>query len=201
MKNLPDLLRDADPLAHEARRSARERRMNRQEVLDSPRGIVEFPRRRVLMTAIAATVVVGIVSGSRYWSRFVVDVVAAVRFEVHLAEENPAEGLREIAATGTGRRIYLHPETVVTNSDIARAQVVQGDSASAFSVSVTFNAGGAAKVSRATANHIGRPLAILLDGEVVMAPVLRSPITTTAIISGQFTRVEAERIVTGIIGR
>ena len=53
----------------------------------------------------------------------------------------------------------------------------------------------------ATGGHVGRPLAVLIDGEVVMAPVLRSPITTSAVTSGDFTQPEAERIVAGIVGR
>jgi preprotein translocase subunit SecD len=63
------------------------------------------------------------------------------------------------------------------------------------------NADGAAKMLRASQSHIGRPLAILIDGEVVMAPVVRSPIRTSAVITGSFTRAEAERIVAGIPGR
>jgi preprotein translocase subunit SecD len=50
----------------------------------------------------------------------------------------------------------------------------------------------------ATASHIGKPVAILLDGLVVMAPVLRTPIGASARITGSFTRAQAERIVKGI---
>jgi hypothetical protein len=201
MKTLPELLRDADPLRYEPRRSAQERRMSRQKILDSPCVVEELPPRRIVIVAVVALTLIGIAAGSRYWSRVAVDVVAAVRFEVRVAEENPANTLREAVISFTGRRIYLHQETVVTNGDIAEAQVIQGDAASTFGVTVTFNADGAAKMFRASQSHIGRPLAILIDGEVVTAPVVRSPITTSAIISGRYTRAEAERIVTGILGR
>ena len=197
MKTLPELLRDADPLGYEPRRGAQERRMSRQRILDSPCVTQALPRRRFVMVAVVALTLIAIAAGSRYWS----PVVAAVRFEVRLAEETPSSGLREVVISGADRRIYLRQETVVTNSDIAQAQVIQGDAASTFSVTITFNADGAAKMFRASQSHIGRPLAILIDGEVVMAPVVRSPITTAATISGNFTRAEAERIVAGIIGR
>jgi hypothetical protein len=197
MKTLPELLRDADPLGYEPRRGAQERRMSRQRILDSPCVVQALPRRRFVMVAVVALTLIGIAAGSRYWS----PVVAAVRFEVRLAEETPASGLREVVISGADRRIYLRQEPVVTNSDIAQAQVIQGDAASTFSVTITFNEDGAAKMFRASQSHIGRPLAILIDGEVVMAPVVRSPITTAATISGNFTRAEAERIVAGIIGR
>jgi hypothetical protein len=201
MKTLPEILRDADPLGYEPRRSVRERRISRQKILDSPCVVDEVPPRRIVLAAVVALTLIGIATGSRYWSRLAVDVVAAVRFEVRLAEENPADGLREAVISGADRRIYLHQETVVTNSDIARAQVIQGGAASTFSVAVTFNAEGAAKMFRASQGHIGRPLAILVDGEVVIAPVVRGPITTLAMISDNYTRAEAEKIVAGILGR
>lgn len=202
MKTLPELLRDADPLGYEARRSAQERRIRRQMILDAPPAAGQMPKRPIAIVAVVALTLIGIAAGSFPWLRTALDAVAPVRFEVRLAEENPTTGLREAAVTiGTGRRIYLHQEPVVTNSDIARAQVIQGDTASTFSVTVTFNADGAAKMFRASQSHIGRPLAILVDGDVVIAPVVRSPITTSAVIGGNFTRAEAERIVAGILGR
>ena len=134
------------------------------------------------------------------WSRTVVDLVAAVRFEVRSPGE-PGAGSTQATILGTGRKTYLHSEPVVANSDIVEAHVVQGDSASMFGVSLTLNAEGAARMLRATQSHIGRPLAILIDGEVAATPVVRSPITTSAIISGNFERTEAERIVGGILGR
>jgi preprotein translocase subunit SecD len=50
----------------------------------------------------------------------------------------------------------------------------------------------------ATADHNGRPLAILIDGTVVAAPVVRGPISTSAVITGRYSDAEAERIVEGI---
>jgi hypothetical protein len=200
MKTLAETLRDADPLAYE-RRSVQERRALRQGVLDASQARRDRPQRAMAIASIVVLTIVGIALVSFQWSHATIDLVAAVRFEVHLAEQNPAQGLREAVISGTGQRIYLHPEAVVTNSDIARAQVVQGDSASTFGVSVTFTAEGGARVLRATQGHVGRPVAILIDGEVVAAPVVRSPITTSGVISGNYARAEAERIVGGIVGR
>jgi len=41
-------------------------------------------------------------------------------------------------------------------------------------------------------------VAILIDGSVVMAPVVRAPIGDSAVISGKYTRAEAERIADGM---
>jgi preprotein translocase subunit SecD len=94
----------------------------------------------------------------------------------------------------------LHPEIVVSNEDIAQTWVVP-DGADQFGVSVQFLPSGAERMKQATATHVGRPMAILIDGSVVMAPVVRSPISDSAVITGHFTHAEAERIADGIATR
>jgi preprotein translocase subunit SecD len=128
-------------------------------------------------------------------------VLAAGRFEARPADEHPTPGLGEAAIVGTDQKIYLHAEPLVENRDIAQVLVVPDDSASAFGVSLTFRAEGAARMLRGARIHIGRPLAILVDRQAVAAPVVRSSITTVAIMSGNYSRAEAERIVSGIVGR
>jgi SecD-like export protein len=202
MKTVTELLKDADPLAYEPGRSAQARQTSRQNLILA-RLPVEVPkpssRRRVLIAA--GVTIAGVAAGAGYWARGAADVVAAVRFEARLAEDNPGDGLREVVVSVSGRKIYLHEDAVVTNSDIAGARLVAGDAPTSFSVAVTFTAGGAQQMSRASGSHVGKPLAILIDGEVVMAPVIRSPMSSSAVITGTFTRAEAERIVAGIVGK
>jgi preprotein translocase subunit SecD len=199
MKTLADILRDADPVTCEAPPALLERRARRQALLKASHEQVEltWPRRTVLIAAAVSMAAIGV---GVVRSRVALQAVASVRFEARLAEDKPGAGLREVVGAN-GQHIYLHPETVVTNSDITEAKLVQGDTPSVFSVSLTFTAAGAEQMRRATASHIGQTLAILIDGEVVMAPVIRAPITTSALITGSFARAVAERIVAGIIGR
>jgi preprotein translocase subunit SecD len=51
---------------------------------------------------------------------------------------------------------------------------------------------------QATEAHVGRPVAVLIDGRVVIAPVVRAPIKESATITGSFTRAEAQSIADGI---
>jgi preprotein translocase subunit SecD len=136
--------------------------------------------------------------GSQWWSPGGGTLQAAVRFEVRLAEESPAAGLQEARVSGSDRVIYLHQEAIVTNSDVVQSRVVQGDNASRFGVAVEFTAAGAQRMRQATAGHIGKPAAVLIDGEVAAAPIVRGPISTLGLISGDYTKAEAERIVGGI---
>ena len=203
MKTIRELLRDADPLQHEPAPSG-DRDFRRQAILaagsgsHAPAGLQS--RSRIAVFAAIALTVIGVSSlGSRVWSPFVSDLQGAVRFEVILAEDKPAPGLREAKISGSNRAIYLHDEVVVDNGDIAAARVVQGGGPSQYAVDVKFNASGTEKMRAATGNHIGKPMAILLDGQVVMAPVVRSSISASALITGKFTRTQAERIVNGIV--
>ena len=202
MRTVSDLLRDADPVSVEPDRLEAERERLRQSIVAAAAGIGASPalslRRRVVLMAAAAAIVVGIGAGSQIWRHGGATLHAAVRFEVRLAETKPAADLVEAGATGSGAVIYLHREIIVTNDDIARSRVVQGGGPSQFGVAVEFTPEGAEKMRHATADHVGRPVAILIDGNVVMAPVLRSPIGASALISGDFTQAEAERIVNGL---
>ena len=193
MTTLPELLRNADPLGYEEPPGVQQRQRMRQRIGAGRPAAQEPGRARLAAAAAAAVVVVAMATG--YWS-----VTAAVRFEVRLADDRPAAGLTATPVAGN-RTIYLQSRAVVSNGDIAQAEVVPGSGVSMFNIRITFTPEGAARMLRATQGHLGRPLAVLLDGDVVMAPVVRSPISTSAMITGNYTRAEADRIVNGIVGR
>lgn len=201
MKSVRNLLQEADPLQHEPLTSA-ERDFRRQALLEAasgaraPAGVRSRSRIRFFVTVALAVIAISFL-GSRMRSPFVSDLQAAVRFEVRLAEDKPAPGLRAAKISGSSRSVYLHDEVILNNGDIAAARAIPGGTAQ-FSISVEFSASGAEKMRRATANHIGKPVAILLDGQVVMTPVVRVPIGGSAVITGNFTKAEAERIVNGV---
>ena len=202
MKTIRELLRESDPLQHEPEWPSDQHDFRRQAVIAAVSS-VHAPGRVVSRSQIAAFAAVALIAiaapflGSRGWSPFVSDLQAAVRFEARLAEDKPAPGLRAAKVSGSDRSVYLHDEVVVSNSDIAAAQLIQNGPAH-YSIGVEFNASGTEKIRAATGSHIGRPVAILLDGQVVMAPILRASLGASAVITGNFTRAQAERIVTGI---
>jgi hypothetical protein len=201
MARLEELLRDADPLRNEPMPDFEQQVSRRAAVLAATPAIHGYggtPSRSSIV-AIAAVVLAAIVvllAGTRGWPLFVSDVHAAVRFEVRLAEDQPAPGLRQAKVAGTDKAVYLHDGVVVSNSDIAAARLVQ--ESSQYGVDVRLTASGAKKMRAATEKNIGKLMAILLDGQVVMAPVIRSPIDSSALITGDFTREEAQRIANGL---
>jgi hypothetical protein len=203
VKSLKDTLQDADPLRREPHVLEREHDRLRQAVISAARDVGAAPpprrfRAPVAVLAVVAVIVTGVAGGFQIWSHGAATLQAAVRFEMRLAEDHPGAGLREVRAAGSDRAVYLHDEVIVTNADIARSRIVPGDGPSHFNIAVEFNAAGAQKMQQATADHVGRPVAVLIDGEIVMAPILRAAISTSALITGDYSRAEAERIVNGI---
>jgi hypothetical protein len=203
MKSVRELLRDADPLAHEPVLSSEQRSFRRETMLAAASGIrtrpwVGTPSRMTVFATVAFVVIVIAFLGARMWSPLVSDVHAAVRFEVRLAEDKPTPNLREAKVSGSDRSVYLYDEIIVTNGDISTVRVIQAGSPAEYSVGVEFSASGVEKMRAATGSHVGKLMAILLDGQVVMAPVIRTPISTAAIITGNFTRAKAEKLAAGI---
>ena len=124
--------------------------------------------------------------------------VEKVALEFRFAETTPAEGLQEMIIDGSGERFYLHDEVLITNDDISFALVVslQGRSM----VELTFTEAGSQKLAQLTQDNIGKRVGMLIDGKLVTAPIIRAPLLEgTAVINGDFSDEEADRIATGIM--
>lgn len=202
MNTLGEILRGADPLLLEPAPSECERARVRHSVVaaalvtrDVSSGWIGSPA--ALLAAVVLAMALAI-AGPHVWPRERTTLHAAVRFEVRLAEDRRQPDLREARITGTGRPIYLHEPVIVTNADIAGSTLMAENAPSRFGVVVQFTPAGSRKMREATAGHVGKPVAILIDGEVVSAPIVRGPIGESAVVSGAYTRADAERILNGI---
>lgn len=79
-------------------------------------------------------------------------------------------------------------QVLVSGADLTDAQPGFDQRSNEPIVSFRFNTSGARKFSQATTDNVGQPFAIVLDNEVVSAPVIREPITGgSGQISGSFT--------------
>jgi preprotein translocase subunit SecD len=126
---------------------------------------------------------------------------SASTLEVRLAETAPGPGLSEATVAGSGEKIYLHPEAVITNADVTSAHVIPGDRPGTFNVGIMFSADGSAKMQKATQAHLNKPLAILVNGHLVSAPTLRSQIRGSAVVTGDFTNAEASALAASLNGQ
>jgi preprotein translocase subunit SecD len=86
----------------------------------------------------------------------------------------------------------IEKRVLVSGGDLTDAQPGFDQRTSEPIVSFRFNTAGARKFAQATSENVGRPFAIVLDNEVISAPVIREPITGgSGQISGGFTVQQA----------
>ena len=105
MKAIRDLLQEADPLRIESEPAAADRSFRRQAIVTAAASALpatgSWSRIPVYLSVILI-VIAAFAVGSRLWSPSISNVQAAVRFEVRLAERQPAPGLKEAKIAGTG---------------------------------------------------------------------------------------------------
>jgi preprotein translocase subunit SecD len=97
---------------------------------------------------------------------------------------------------GSQTKVHLHYATVITTGDVENARVL--DSGGRYELAVTLSAYGASELAAATSRHLGRPLAVILDGEVVAVLTIRKALDQEVVFSADFTQTEATRIVAGL---
>jgi len=102
-------------------------------------------------------------------------------------------GPTETRGGQTFRQPYLlKSQTELSGTDVADARVSIDSRFNEYAVTLKFNSKGARKFDRLTAEHVGERFAIILEGVVNSAPVIRERIAGgTAQITGSFTPAEA----------
>jgi preprotein translocase subunit SecD len=120
-----------------------------------------------------------------------------VFLELRLAEVMPVRGLAfEAQLKNSQQKVYIHYTAVATHTDVLKARVLDTSGRTEIALTLTPEAGVA--LTSATTRHTGRPLAIILDGEVVSVVTVRNPLGADVVFSGDFTREEAVKITAGL---
>jgi preprotein translocase subunit SecD len=92
----------------------------------------------------------------------------------------------------------VHKVAALTNQEIAQARATT-DNADKPAVELTLTEVGRKKLAKLTEDHQGKPLAIIVAGKVISAPIVRETIDEDKIVvSGSFTKEDVERIAEGI---
>jgi len=99
------------------------------------------------------------------------------------------------AEDGTGGQYLLKKRAIISGEDLVDAQPSFDQRTGEPVVTFRFNASGARRFGDVTADNVGRPFAIVLDGKVISAPVIQEPILGgTGQISGDFNVEEANNL-------
>jgi preprotein translocase subunit SecD len=136
----------------------------------------------------------------------------ALTLEVRRASTETVEGWEAGTHPGTQQTLFLSPQQELSIDDVASTGVQLDDSGN-WQIVMRLN--DAAKKTFAelstelvdaekvqTQGSTSKRLAVLVDGKVIVAPVVISPITDGVIhihLSGSFTEQDARRIAKGIV--
>jgi preprotein translocase subunit SecD len=116
-----------------------------------------------------------------------------------LVLDEPGPGTLKLTGPG-GTPLILSSDTVVTQADITKAEVVEipqwrEDQPTHYVINLYFKPDAAHRLGQFTRDHVGRSLAIVVDGNILMVPNIMSAIESPAMIDGRYsTRADAMRV-------
>ena len=93
--------------------------------------------------------------------------------------------------------LVLYEDAVITGEMVNQASAGLNSDGAGFQINFSFDNRGARRFGDYTREHVGELFAIVLDGEIISAPRIQTPITGgNGRITGQFTPEEASKIAT-----
>ncbi len=107
------------------------------------------------------------------------------------ADPNRVPPGSRVLPTTEGGDIVIQRRVMVSGENLVDAQPTFQDNQPV--VNIRFDSAGGQRFGRVTTENVGRPFAIVLDGQSISAPVIREPILGgSAVISGRFSVQEAQ---------
>jgi preprotein translocase subunit SecD len=136
-----------------------------------------------------------------------VSILAAVingqgPLEIRAAASAAVAGWQQMVSP-SGNQVWVSPTNTLTSADIERAEAraaQNGDPA----VAVVLTAEGAKKMDALAATRINQPIALLLDGKLIWAPVVRGSMGKEAMLTGGpggLTPAEIQRLLASFKAR
>ncbi|MEL6266878.1 MAG: protein translocase subunit SecD, partial [Pseudomonadota bacterium] len=108
---------------------------------------------------------------------------------------NPGPGQVVLPDMDGGPPLILEEAAVLTGERLTDASLGFEQETGLPAVNFRFDSVGAAAFGEYTVQNVGRPFAIVLDGRIISAPVIRSPILGgSGIITGDFTVETAQEL-------
>lgn len=109
------------------------------------------------------------------------------------AENDPKEGYEE--RVHEGKKIYLNPIIEITQNDIDFVIKSINEYSEMPVILLEMNPKGTEKFATLTANNIKKMLAIVVNNEILIAPVIQDKITEGKVqITGSFSEEEVDKL-------
>jgi len=116
--------------------------------------------------------------------------------EIRAASASAVSGWRQMSSPG-GTPLWVAPTVQLTSADIARAEA-RTDPDAGRSVAILLTDEGARKMSELSAAQADKPIALLLDDQVIWAPVVRGSIGKEVRLTGGnggLTQAQIDRLL------
>jgi preprotein translocase subunit SecD len=116
--------------------------------------------------------------------------------EVHAASATAVAGWQEMASPA-GKTIWVAPAVRLTSSDIERAEA-RSTNGGEPGVAIVLTEDGARKMAELSSQQANQLIALLLDGKVIWAPLVRGTIGKEGFLSGGpggLTQAQIDRLL------
>jgi len=121
-----------------------------------------------------------------------------VRFEVRQVAEQPQRGFMPMTARGSGQVFHVSLDARITSRDVEKVSRGVGPGLTNV-IEIHLRPRGAARMEALTSRNVGGRLAIVIDRELVFAPVIRATIGGRVQVDG-LGEAEARRIYASLNG-
>lgn len=118
----------------------------------------------------------------------------AVRVEFRLAESEQGPGLTPVPGADATQTVYLHPEVALSNDDIESASASY-DEFNRPAVRLQVKSSSLTALRDVTGANVGKSLAIVIDGRVLLTAVIQSAIVEPSVQLSGVDQQEVDRIV------
>ena len=115
------------------------------------------------------------------------------------AKADPMTVVQQGADAKAAQTLYIQKKVLLDQTDLMSASVITNQPAGKPRIQITFTDAGAKRFAKVTRQNIGKRLAIIIDGRLYSAPMIKSEIRGgQAEISGNFSEPEAQDLATKI---
>lgn len=118
--------------------------------------------------------------------------------EIRAAASSAVSGWAQMKSPG-GDPLWVAPDIRLTSADIERAEARQ--LADGPAVAIVRTTDGARKMAALSNAQMNKPITLLLDGQVIWAPVVRSTVEKEAVMTGGpggLTQAQIQRLLTSL---
>jgi len=125
--------------------------------------------------------------------------VARSSLAFRLVQTQPGPGTLKLQGPG-GEPLIVSAQAILTQDDITQVEVLEiprwrKDVVTQYVVNLYFKPDAARRFKKFTGDHMGSILAVVVDGTVLMTPLIQTPIESPAMIqAGYGTRADATRV-------